>query len=138
MQFTLLIFILLPLIEIYLMIKVGSVIGALNTISLTILTAIVGLYFAKLQGIATLKSALNNLKVNQKPLGDIVRGFCLIIAAFFLILPGFLSDILGFLLLMPLTRKFILKNFVTRTEESKSNIIEIEAEEIKEDHDRYK
>jgi len=138
MQLTLLIFILLPLAEVYLMIKVGSVIGAFNTISLTILTAVVGLYFAKLQGIATLRSALNNLRINKKPLGDIVGGFCLLIAAFFLILPGFMTDILGFLLLIPFTRKFILENFFTRTQENESDIIEIKPEEIEEEHDRFK
>jgi UPF0716 protein FxsA len=138
MQLTLLILILLPLAEIYLMIKVGSIIGAFNTIFLTILTAVVGLYFAKLQGIATLRSALNNLRINKKPLGYIVSGFCLLIAAFFLILPGFMTDILGFLLLIPFTRKFILENFFTRTQENESDIIEIKPEEIEEEHDRFK
>ena len=77
---------------------------------------------AKLQGIATLRSALNNLRINKKPLGYIVSGFCLLIAAFFLILPGFMTDILGFLLLIPFTRKFILENFFTRTQENESDI----------------
>ena len=138
MQLTLLIFILLPLTEVYLMIKVGSVIGAFNTIFLTILTAVVGLYFAKLQGIATLRSALNNIRINKKPLGNIVSGFCLLIAALFLILPGFMTDILGFLLLIPFTRTFILKNFFTKKQKNDDDIIEIKPEEIEEEHDRFK
>ncbi len=96
MQFTLLFFILLPLVEIYLMIKIGSVIGAFNTISITILTAIIGVYFAKLQGLSTLRSLAENIRINKSSIGEIINGFCLVIAAFLLILPGFLTDFLGF------------------------------------------
>ena len=137
MQIALLILILLPLTEIYLMIKVGSAIGAFNTISITILTAILGMYFAKLQGIATLRSALENLRVNKKPITDILSGFCLLIAALFLIFPGFLTDTIGFLLLVPFTRNFILKNFFNKPQDEEDNIIEIKPEEIDE-HDRFK
>ena len=137
MQIALIIFILLPLTEIYLMIKIGSVIGAFNTISITILTAIVGMYFAKLQGIVTLRSALQNLRSNKKPISDILSGFCLLIAALFLILPGFLTDMIGFLLLIPFTRNFILKNFFNKPQDLEDHIIEIKPDEIDE-HDSFK
>jgi UPF0716 protein FxsA len=137
MQLTLLIFILLPLVEIYLMIKIGSIIGAFNTITITIITAIVGVYFAKLQGLSTLKSAVENLRVNKSSVGEILGGFCLVIAAFLLILPGFLTDFIGFLLLIPYTRNLILKKFIPRTQENNIDIIEINPEEI-EEHDKFK
>ena len=137
MQIALIIFILLPLTEIYLMIKIGSVIGAFNTISITILTAVVGMYFAKLQGIVTLRSALQNLRSNKKPISDILSGFCLLIAALFLILPGFLTDMIGFLLLIPFTRNFILKNFFNKPQDLEDHIIEIKPDEIDE-HDSFK
>ena len=137
MQFTLLFFILLPLVEIYLMIKIGSVIGAFNTISITILTAIVGVYFAKLQGLSTLRSLAKNIRINKSSIGEIINGFCLVVAAILLILPGFLTDFLGFLLLIPFSRNIILENFFTQPKNSKIDIIEINPEEI-EEHDKYK
>ena len=137
MQFTLLFFILLPLVEIYLMIKIGSVIGAFNTISITILTAIVGVYFAKLQGLSTLRSLAKNIRVNKSSIGEIINGFCLVVAAILLILPGFLTDFLGFLLLVPFSRNIILENFFTQPKNNKIDIIEINPEEI-EEHDKFK
>ncbi len=137
MQFTLLFFILLPLVEIYLMIKIGSVIGAFNTISITILTAIIGVYFAKLQGLSTLRSLAENIRINKSSIGEIINGFCLVIAAFLLILPGFLTDFFGFLLLIPFSRSIILGNFFPQTKNSKIDIIEINPEEI-EEHDKFK
>ena len=137
MQFTLLFFILLPLVEIYLMIKIGSVIGAFNTISITILTAIVGVYFAKLQGLSTLQSLAKNIRINKSSIGEIINGFCLVVAAILLILPGFLTDFLGFLLLVPFSRNIILENFFTQPKNSKIDIIEINPEEI-EEHDKFK
>lgn len=137
MQFTLLFFILLPLVEIYLMIKIGSVIGAFNTISITILTAIVGVYFAKLQGLSTLRSLGKNIRINKSSIGEIINGFCLVVAAILLILPGFLTDFLGFLLLVPFSRNIILENFFTQPKNSKIDIIEINPEEI-EEHDKFK
>jgi UPF0716 protein FxsA len=137
MQFTLLFFILLPLVEIYLMIKIGSVIGAFNTISITILTAIVGVYFAKLQGLSTLRSLAKNIRINKSSIGEIINGFCLVVAAILLILPGFLTDFLGFLLLVPFSRNIILENFFTQPKNNKIDIIEINPEEI-EEHDKYK
>jgi len=138
MQLTLLILIFLPLLEVYLMIKVGSVIGAFNTIFITILTAIIGMYFVKLQGLSTLKSALENLRANKNSIAEIAHGFCLVIAAFLLILPGFLTDFFGFLLLIPYTRNLILKNFFPKARrDSNIDIIEINPEEI-EEHDKFK
>lgn len=137
MQFTLLFFILLPLVEIYLMIKIGSVIGAFNTISITILTAIVGVYFAKLQGLSTLRSLAKNIRINKSSIGEIINGFCLVVAAILLILPGFLTDFLGFLLLVPFSRNIILENFFTQPKNDKIDIIEINPEEI-EEHDKFK
>ena len=137
MQLTLLIFIFLPLLEVYLMIKVGSFIGAFNTIFITILTAVVGMYFVKLQGLSTLKSALENLRIQKSSLGEIVHGFCLVIAAFLLILPGFITDFFGFSLLIPYTRNLILKNFFPKVEKNNIDIIEINPEEI-EEHDKFK
>ena len=137
MQFTLLFFILLPLVEIYLMIKIGSVIGAFNTISITILTAIVGVYFAKLQGLSTLRSLAKNIRINKSSIGEIINGFCLVVAAILLILPGFLTDFLGFLLLVPFSRNIILENFFTQPKNNKIDIIEINPEEV-EEHDKFK
>ena len=137
MQFTILFLIFVPLIEIYFMIKIGAVIGAFNTILATLLTAAAGLYFVKLQGISTLYSALNSLRNDQTPFKEILSGFCLIIAALFLIIPGFVTDAIGVLLLIPFTRNIILKIFVNEENLKKSNnhdvnTIEIEAEEINE------
>ena len=119
------------------MIKVGSFIGAFNTIFITILTAVVGMYFVKLQGLSTLKSALENLRIQKRSIGEIFHGFCLLIAAFLLILPGFITDFFGFLLLIPYTRNLILKNFFPKVEKNNIDIIEINPEEI-EEHDKFK
>ena len=136
MQFTLLILILLPLFEVYLMIKIGSVIGAFNTISITIFTAVLGMYFVKQQGLSTLRSVLENLRADRNSISEILHGFCLVIAAFLLILPGFITDFFGFLLLVPYSRDWFLKNFIPK-KESDINIIEINPEEV-EEHDRLK
>ena len=97
----------LPALEIYLMIKVGSSVGALNTIALIFLTAIIGIYFAKLQGIRTLKSGMINLYQNKLPLYEILSGASIAVSALLLIFPGFITDFLGFLLLIPFARKII-------------------------------
>lgn len=97
----------LPALEIYLMIKVGSSVGALNTVALIFLTAIIGVYFAKLQGIQTLKSGMINLYQNKLPVYEILSGASIAISALLLIFPGFFTDFLGFLLLIPFTRKVI-------------------------------
>ena len=110
-----LIFICLPALEIYLLIEVGGQVGALNTVALIFLTAIIGLYFAKHQGLLTLKSGMINLYQNKIPIYEIMSGASIAIAAFLLIVPGFFTDLIGFLLLIPFTRK-ILFNLTLRKE----------------------
>tara|TARA_A100001388_G_C28555716_1_gene397079 strand:+ start:128 stop:553 length:426 start_codon:yes stop_codon:yes gene_type:complete len=136
MQFTILFLIFIPLIEIYFMIKIGTVIGAFNTIFATLLSAAVGLYFVKLQGISTLYSAANTIRNNKEPLKEILNGFCLIIAAIFLIIPGFFTDAIGVLLLIPFSRNIILKIFGKKNSNNRNEYyqdpktIDIQAEEI--------
>ena len=97
----------LPVLEIFIMIKMGAKIGALNTIALIFLTAIIGVYFARLQGLQTLKSGMLNLYQNKLPVYELLSGASIAIAAILLILPGFFTDFVGFLLLIPITRKII-------------------------------
>ena len=113
-----------PAIEIYLMIKVGGVIGALNTILLIFFTAITGVYFAKIAGLNTLKSGLGQLLKNEIPIYEIISGAALAFAALLLIIPGFLTDIVGFLLIIPITRKFFIKLIASKynKEKNKYNI----------------
>ena len=115
-----------PVIEIYLMIKVGGMIGALNTILLIFFTAVTGIYFAKLAGLSTLRSGLNQIVKNEIPIYEIISGAALAFAALLLIIPGFLTDIIGFLLIIPITRNFFIKFFAARfkTKKNKSNVIE--------------
>jgi UPF0716 protein FxsA len=101
------IFIGLPALEVFLMIKIGGKIGTLNTLALIFLTAIVGIYFAKLQGIQTLKSGMVNLYQNKIPVYEIMSGASIAIAALLLIVPGFFTDFIGFLLLIPFTRRIL-------------------------------
>ena len=116
----------IPAIEIYLMIKVGGIIGALNTILLIFFTAITGVYFAKIAGLSTLRSGFNQLVKNEIPIYEIISGAALAFAAFLLILPGFLTDIVGFLLIIPTTRKVFIKLIAAKfnTRKNKDNIIE--------------
>tara|TARA_X000001036_G_scaffold378642_1_gene369080 strand:- start:1275 stop:1685 length:411 start_codon:yes stop_codon:yes gene_type:complete len=102
-----LLFIGLPTLEIYIMIKMGGKIGAINTVSLIFLTAIIGVYFAKLQGIQTLRSGMINLYQNKIPVYEILSGASIAIASLLLIIPGFFTDFMGFLLLIPFTRRII-------------------------------
>ena len=102
------IFIGIPVLEIFLLIKIGGHIGALNTIALILFTAIIGIYFAKLQGVQTLKSGMLNLYQNKIPIYEMMSGASIAIAALLLIIPGFFSDFMGFLLLIPYTRKLLL------------------------------
>ena len=104
-----LLFIGLPALEIFLLIKIGGQVGALNTVALIFLTAIIGIYFAKLQGIQTLKSGMVNLYQNRMPVYEIMSGASIAIAALLLIIPGFFTDFIGFLLLIPFTRKIFFK-----------------------------
>ena len=102
-------FIGLPALEIFLLIKIGGQVGALNTVALIFLTAIIGIYFAKLQGIQTLKSGMVNLYQNKMPVYEIMSGASIAIAALLLIIPGFFTDFIGFLLLIPFTRRIFFK-----------------------------
>tara|TARA_X000001036_G_scaffold265535_1_gene246653 strand:+ start:2921 stop:3340 length:420 start_codon:yes stop_codon:yes gene_type:complete len=109
-----LLFIGVTTIEVLLMIKIGGKIGVLNTISLIFLTAIVGIYFAKLQGIQTIRSGFVNLYQNKLPVYEIMSGASIAVAALLLIIPGFFTDIIGFLLLLPYTRKIIFKFYINK------------------------
>ena len=109
MNTSLLLIILIPVIEIYLFIKIGSQIGAFTTISLIFFTAIIGVFYARYEGLNTLKSGVSQLYKNQMPLFELMSGAALAVAAILLILPGFATDILGFLIIFPLTRKLIFK-----------------------------
>ena len=104
-----LLFIGLPALEIFLLIKIGGQVGALNTVALIFLTAIIGIYFAKLQGIKTLKSGIVNLYQNKVPIYEMMSGASIAIAALLLIIPGFFTDLVGFFLLIPFTRKILFK-----------------------------
>jgi len=104
-----LLFIGLPALEIFLLIKIGGQVGALNTVVLIFLTAIIGIYFAKLQGVKTLKSGMVNLYQNKMPIYEMMSGASIAIAALLLIIPGFFTDLVGFFLLIPFTRKILFK-----------------------------
>ena len=113
-----LLFIGVPALEVFLMIKIGGKIGALNTVSLIFLTAITGLYFAKLEGIKTMRSGILNLYQNKIPIYEIISGASIAIAALFLIIPGFFTDTIGFLLLIPFTRKILISFFIKKKKTS--------------------
>jgi len=123
----------IPAIEIYIMIKVGGIIGALNTILLIFFTAITGVYFAKLEGLNALRSGFGQIVKNELPIYEIISGAALAFAAFLLILPGFLTDLIGFLLIIPVTRKFFIKNLSSKFNKKNNihdeNIIEGNFEE---------
>ena len=131
--------ILVPVVEIYLLIKIGSQIGAITTILLIFITAIVGVYYAKYEGLNTLRSGFNQLKRNETPTYEMLSGAAIAFAALLLIIPGFATDLLGFLLIFPLTRKFIFngifKKFNT-VNTRKNNFIDGEYEDLDEKDDR--
>ena len=139
MNTVLLSIILVPIIEIYLFIKIGSQIGAFNTISLIFVTAIVGIYYARYEGLNTIKSGLTQLIKNELPVYEIISGATLAFAAFLLILPGFATDFIGILLVIPFSRKLLLNRFVKKKEETvKENkeFIEGDYEDISDDNDK--
>jgi len=111
----------IPAIEIYLMIKVGGVIGALNTVLLIFFTAITGVYFARMAGLSTIKSGFNQILKNEMPIYEIISGAALAFAALLLILPGFLTDLFGFLLIIPITRKFFIRSISSNFYKEKNN-----------------
>ena len=131
--------ILVPIIEIYLFIKIGSQIGALTTITLIFLTAILGIIYARYEGLNTLKSAFMQLIKNEIPVYEIISGAAITIAALLLIIPGFATDIIGFLLIFPLSRKFILKILSSKFQmkkEANEKFIDGEYEEMENKNDK--
>ena len=135
----LLLIILIPVIEIYLFIKIGSQIGAFNTIFLIFITAIVGIYYAKYEGLNTFKSGFAQLLKNEIPAYELISGAAIAFAALLLIIPGFATDFIGFLLIIPFTRKVLLDRFsrkISKKNIKKNNFIEGEFEDIEDDNDR--
>ncbi len=134
-----LIIILIPVIEIYLLIKIGGQIGALTTIILIFTTAIIGVYYAKYEGLNTLKSGFEQLRKKLSPTYEMVSGAAIAFGALLLIIPGFVTDTIGFLIIFPITRKFIFNIFFIKPikdENKKNNFIDGEFEDIEEDDDR--
>jgi UPF0716 protein FxsA len=138
MNTLLLIIILVPTIEIYLFIKIGSQIGAFSTISLIFITAFLGIIYARYEGFNTLKSGMSQIVKNEMPIYEIISGAALAFAAFLLILPGFATDILGLLIIFPPTRKLLLKKVSTKYSKNKKkeDFIEGEFKDIDEDNER--
>ena len=130
MNSVILVILLVPIIEIYLFIKIGSQIGAFNTISLIFITAIIGLYYAKYEGLNTLRSAIKQIVQNEIPIYEIISGAALAFAAFLMILPGFLTDVIGLLIIIPWTRKLFFKKIIKEKQNQKKNFIEGEYEDI--------
>ena len=139
MNSILLLIILIPVIEIYLFIKIGSQIGAIVTILLIFFTAIVGVYYAKYEGLNTLKSGFLQIKKNISPTYEMISGAAIAFAALLLIIPGFATDLLGFLMIFPITRNLLLKKFFSKFKNDKvkkNNFIEGDFEDIEDENDR--
>ena len=139
MNSILLFIILIPIIEIYLLIKIGSEIGALTTIILILTTAVVGIYYAKYEGLNTLKSGFLQLSRNEPPTYEMISGAAIAFAALLLIIPGFATDIFGFLIIFPITRKFFINKFANKfknKENKNNNFIDGDFEDIDDDNDR--
>jgi UPF0716 protein FxsA len=129
----------IPLIEIYLFIKIGSQIGAFNTVLLILTTAVIGVAYARYEGFNTLKSGIGQLVKNEMPVYEIVSGATLAFAAFLLILPGFATDLVGILLVIPFTRRILLSRFVKTNinkNKKKNNYIEGDYEDISDENDK--
>tara|TARA_Y100000287_G_scaffold82842_1_gene65665 strand:- start:1484 stop:1909 length:426 start_codon:yes stop_codon:yes gene_type:complete len=139
MNSALLAIIVVPILEIYLFIKIGSKIGAFNTIFLIFFTAVIGIYYAKYEGLNTIRSAFTQIVKNEVPAYEIISGTAIAFAAILLIIPGFATDFLGFLLIFPISRKLLLgslSNKFKKNEVQKKNIIEGEYEDIEDNDDR--
>ena len=141
MNTALLLIIGIPLIEIYLFIKIGSQIGAFNTVLLILTTAVAGVAYARYEGFNTLKSGLSQLVKNEIPMYEIISGAALAFAALLLILPGFATDMIGILLIIPFTRKVILSKFINKNKkkyksENNKNYIDGDYEDISDDNDK--
>tara|TARA_Y200000002_G_C22595433_1_gene627094 strand:- start:739 stop:1164 length:426 start_codon:yes stop_codon:yes gene_type:complete len=131
--------ILIPVIEIYLLIKIGSQIGAITTIVLIFTTAIVGIYYAKYEGLNTLKSGFSQLSKNETPAYEVISGAAIAFAALLLIIPGFATDFVGFMIIFPISRKFLFNIFskkFSKKKYQKKNFIDGEFEDIDDDNDR--
>ena len=131
--------ILIPVVEIYLLIKIGSQIGAVTTIILIFTTAVVGIYYAKYEGLNTLRSGFSQLSKNETPAYEVISGAAIAFAALLLIIPGFATDTIGFLIIFPITRKFLFTTFSKRFSKKrpkKNNFIDGEFEDIDDDNDR--
>jgi len=139
MKSILLLIISIPIIEIYLFIKIGSQIGAIYTILLILITAIVGIYYAKYEGLNTLKSGFIQLSKNETPTYEMISGAAIAFAALLLIIPGFATDIFGFLIIFPISRKFIFNKFFNKIKQKqykKNNFIDGDFEDIEDDNDK--
>jgi UPF0716 protein FxsA len=139
MNSILLLIIIIPAIEIFLFIKIGSQIGAITTILLIFTTAVVGVYYAKYEGLNTLKAGFAQLSNNEAPTYEMISGAAIAFAALLLIIPGFATDILGFLLIFPITRKFIFGKFAKKfktTKTEKKNFIDGDFEDIEDENDK--
>ena len=130
--------ILIPIIEIYLFIKIGSQIGAITTILLIFITAVVGVYYAKYEGLNTLKAGFLQLSRNEAPAYEIISGAAIAFAAILLIIPGFATDIFGFLLIFPISRKFFFSKFAKRFnhKKEKNDFIDGDFEDIEDENDK--
>jgi len=129
----------IPVLEIYLLIKIGSQIGAITTILLIFATAITGVYYAKYEGLNTLRSGFSQLRRNETPTYEVISGAAIAFAAILLIIPGFFTDLLGFLLIFPITRKIIFGNFTKKFQNKKTvknKFIDGEFEDIEDDNDK--
>ena len=129
----------IPIIEIYLFIKIGSEIGAFTTIFLIFATAVIGVYYAKYEGINTLRSGFQQLSKNQTPAYEVISGATIAFAALLLIIPGFVTDVIGFLLIFPITRKLLFEKILNKSknkENFKKDYIEGDFEDIEDDNDK--
>ena len=139
MNSLILLIILVPIIEIFLFIKIGTQIGAITTILLIISTAIIGVYYAKYEGLNTLKSGFSQLSKNKTPAYEVISGAAIAVAAILLIIPGFATDIIGFFIIFPITRKFFFTLFskkINQKKYTKNNFIDGEYEDIEDDNDK--
>jgi UPF0716 protein FxsA len=130
--------ILIPAIEIYLFIKIGSQIGAITTILLIFTTAVIGVYYAKYEGLNTLKAGFSQLSKNEAPAYEVISGAAIAFAALLLIVPGFATDVLGFLLIFPISRKLIFSKFIKKFNHKKerNNFIDGDFEDIEDENDK--
>ena len=139
MNSILLLLILIPVIEIYVLIKIGSQIGAITTILLIFTTAIIGIYYARYEGLNTLKSGFQQISRNETPTYEMMSGAAIAFAALLLIIPGFVTDVLGFLIIFPISRKFIFNKITKKFRfkgTKKNNFIDGDFEDIEDDNDR--